>query len=160
MRSVPVSGLVEFLLARIAEDEAAARAASPGGWTYGGVASVDGGMLYDETRTIANLVYEQPDAHDGTIVRHLLVPEADANGQHITRHDPSRVLAECEAKRRIVEMHRADGAPVVDLLGMEYEFCWTCSDSGPDAQAWPCDTIKALAAVYADHPDYRDEWRP
>lgn len=138
-----VSGLVEFLLARIAEDENVARNhPTPGPWK---IAEVTG---YREPRYQVGPVRED----DGGLVA--------TEAQYFERWQPARVLAECEAKRRIVEMHRADGAPVVDLLGMEYEFCWTCSDSGPDAQAWPCDTIKALAAVYADHPDYRDEWRP
>jgi hypothetical protein len=46
---------------------------------------------------------------------------------------PARVLAECEAKRRIVELHR---------------------------QSWPVSLkiLRILAVVYADHPDYRDEW--
>lgn len=136
-----MSGLVEFILARIAEDEAVARAASPGGWTYGDVTSVAGGTLYDETRTIANIVYEQPEDHDGTVVRHLLTPEADANGRHIARHDPARVLAECEAKRRIVERCHAVGA----LMPCE-----------PLAQG----VLRTLALPHADHPDYRPEWRP
>ena len=67
--------ITEFLLARIAEDEAIAQKASPGGWTYGDVASVAGGSLYDETRMIADILFEQPEDHDGMIVRHLLVPE-------------------------------------------------------------------------------------
>src|SRR5690606_12435104 len=41
--------IVDFLLARIAEDEAAAHAASPGGWQYSTVESVAGGTLYDES---------------------------------------------------------------------------------------------------------------
>lgn len=54
---------------------------------------------------------------------------------HIARHDPARVLAECEAKRRIVEW-ASDG---------EGEFHWST-------------VLAPLAAVYADHPDYREEW--
>ncbi len=53
--------------------------------------------------------------------------------------NPARVLAECEAKRRIV-----------DQLG--------------DA-AWSSDAVRDhvlgnLALPYVDHEDYRDEWRP
>lgn len=126
--------LTEFLLARIAEDEEAARAASPGGWSYPGIDSVAGGTLYDKTRRIVDVVYENPHDNDGRIVRRLLVPEADANGNHIARHDPARVLAECKAKRQLVD-------------GFD---SW-----GSDAQ-W---TLRTLALPYADHPDYRDEWR-
>lgn len=138
-----MSDLTDFLLARIAEDEAAARAASPGGWGYPGVDSVAGGTLYDSTRRIADVVYEQPEDHDGSIVRHLLAPEADANGRHIARWDPHRVLAECEAKRRVVEEYSAV----------------------PDGQQGPYRAglgraLRCLALPYSDHPDYRPEWRP
>lgn len=50
---------------------------------------------------------------------------------HTDRHDPHRVLAECEAKRRIVNI-------VPDLQGV----------------------LGALALPYANHPDFREEWRP
>lgn len=61
---------------------------------------------------------------------------------------PKRVLAECEAKRRIIRAHEkwCDGS---------------CREGRSDADVhgaywW---TMHALAAVYADHPDYREEWR-
>jgi hypothetical protein len=87
--SVPASLLRAALAARdtdqgardaLAEVRVLSAAASPGEWTYHGIDSVAGGMIYDATRTIGGVYYEQPDDHDGRIVRHLLVPEADANG--------------------------------------------------------------------------------
>lgn len=33
-----------------------------------------------------------------------------------------------------------------------------CADGG--STAWPCDTLKHLALPYAEHRDYRPEWRP
>ena len=118
-----MSDLVEFLLARIAEDEEAARAAVDQGtprWAVGG-----GGE------------YVHPDPPPGNSYVATgpwgggLGPAAD----HIARHDPARVLAECEAKRRIVE--------------------WM--------SAWQQDVavegLRLVALPYADHPDYRDEWR-
>ena len=141
--------IVEFLRARLDEDEAVARTASPGGWTYGDVESVAGGMLYDESRTIGSVFYEQPGDHDGAIVRHLLSDEADANGRHIARNDPARVLREVEARRAILAIH-------------EYE--WLGPDDAAwkgcpvDVEDWPCRTVRALASVYADHPDYDPEW--
>lgn len=65
-----------------------------------------------------------------------------------------RVLAECEAKRRIVELHADD-----------QNVCASCDDlSNPylfdgSLTGWPCPTLRALAAIYAGHRDYRDEWR-
>lgn len=137
--------LTDFLLARIAEDEVGAREASPSPWSYPGIESVSGGMIYDKTRTIGSVYYEQPDDHDGSIVRHMLAPEADANGAHIARHDPARVLAECEAKRRIVEQasedHAEGGGITSAEIALQHILC-------------------ALALPYADHPDYREEWKP
>ena len=133
--------IADFLLERIAEDEQVATAASPSPWQSSGVDSVGGGNIYDQSRVIANVVYEQPSSHDGTIVRHLLAPEADANGAHISRFDPARVLAECKAKREIVE---------------------ECERSMlNDGDSRTAEWIAAhLAAVYASHPDYDPAWAP
>lgn len=139
--------LTEFLLARIAEDEEAARVASPSPWSYPGIESVAGGTLYDATRRIVDVVYEHPADHDGTIIRHLLEPEADANGAHIARHDPARVLAECEAKRRVVNMW-------ADPFGQ-----WSAAQADA-ARAQKDLTLRLLALPYADHPDYDEKWRP
>jgi hypothetical protein len=61
----------------------------------------------------------------------------------------ARVLAECAAKRDIIE---------------EYVDCRDApTRSGP---AWELglavfnNVARRLAKVYADHPDYREEWRP
>ena len=87
--------ITEFLLARIAEDEAGARA-----------------------------VVGDRNAWD--------TPEWDAS-----RWSPWRVLDECEAKRRIVD---------------DVQCGWFDTDL-----AGAC---KHLAAVYSDHPDYDEEWKP
>jgi hypothetical protein len=89
---------------------------------------------------------------------------ATFDADHIARHDPARVLAECAAKRAIVEEHQP-----VDYTSMGMESPNACHICGIDAgmgewewlrDSWPCPTLRALAAVYADHADYRDEWRP
>ncbi len=59
----------------------------------------------------------------------------------------SRVLAECEAKRRIVEAH--------DLNEERLDI-----ECGEVEHNWPCLTLKLLALPYADRPGYREEWRP
>jgi hypothetical protein len=76
---------------------------------------------------------------------------------------PERVRRECDAKRRIVELH----APVEVYRGRPL-VCTVCVqvDDGGDyvigapGDVWPCTTLRALASVFADHPDYREEWRP
>ncbi|MDO8149455.1 MULTISPECIES: DUF6221 family protein [unclassified Isoptericola] len=76
---------------------------------------------------------------------------------YLTRLDPSRVLAEVEAKRRIVELHEPF---IIGDLGET--LCYRCghgNESDPGAR-WPCLTVAALGTVYADHPDYEESWRP
>lgn len=65
---------------------------------------------------------------------------------------PAHVLAECEAKRRLVELHHEEGA-----AGATY--CSSCEDRDRhDGEPWPCPTIRVLASVYADHPDFDPAW--
>ena len=67
---------------------------------------------------------------------------------HMDRWSPDRVLAECAAKRAIVQLH----TPVDDQPD---GWCNLC-----DGDGWPCGTMAALATVYAGHPDYDESWRP
>lgn len=60
---------------------------------------------------------------------------------HIARHDPDRVLAEVEAKRRVIEM-----TPVVRGL------------QDPTAEAQHMLVLAHLASVYAGHPAYDPDW--
>ncbi|NUO57250.1 MAG: hypothetical protein HOV78_11330 [Hamadaea sp.] len=64
---------------------------------------------------------------------------------------PGRVLAECEAKRRIIgsHPHRVDADDVVLC-------CETCTGY----TGGHCPTTRALGLPYSDHPDYLEEWRP
>lgn len=65
----------------------------------------------------------------------------------------ARVLAECEAKRRIVEHHE-----------VWHGHCEVCAEE----EVWgerssmtaPCPTLRLLALPYADHREFREEWRP
>lgn len=130
--------IVEFLLARIADDEAAASAKPPGAF----------------------------------IERHTMyyrASEADGFGYVWTSRD--RVLAECAAKRQIVELHKfgpgyrqrqpwehewPQPEYVRDVCGECYE--WDEDDDCASNAAAPCATIRTMAQVYSDHPDYRQEW--
>ena len=104
--------LTDFLLARIAEDEAAARAATPGPWSFEwdqydhtvlaaephpqSVHVTETG--YDlSSRWVAETSYDDQSSTTYNSV---------ADGHHIARHNPARVLRECEAKRQILERHQ------------------------------------------------------
>lgn len=85
---------------------------------------------------------------------------------HIARHDPARVLAEVEAKRRIMAIHnrRADAFPA--LAGGPFDNCCDgCGFEGPcedpvTEDINDCPILRLLALPYADRPGYREEWRP
>lgn len=61
-----------------------------------------------------------------------------------------RIVAECGARRRIVELH--DGVLKRELAARD------ASALGADLMHG--DVLRLLALPYADHPDYRQEWRP
>ena len=71
---------------------------------------------------------------------------------------PSRVLAECEAKRRIVAI-AFEHMETIDAQ-------WGCGHSADQIWAGHCPDspdddgiLQALALPHVDHPDYRAEWR-
>jgi len=125
-----MTSLSEFLRARITEDEEVAREASRVRETRTG----------DQWERSVH-VYEDEVLVVGATERSRLVGKVHRGATHIARHDPARVLAECEAKRRIV----ADLAPFLGETPLGYLAAQVLED---------------LAAPYADHPDYQPEWRP
>jgi hypothetical protein len=75
------------------------------------------------------------------------------------------VLAECEAKRRIVELHehhRSVTAAYRSPRGREVEDAAAAQDRRTQEARTRVaeDVLRFLALPYADHPDYREEWRP
>lgn len=122
--------LIAFLRARLDEDEAIARNAAvlPYGateWFAGAEGSV--------------FAVEPSQLH----VRGAIL-SLDDIGTHIARWDPARVLAEVQAKRRILDLADDGG------------------DGGHPDGYWAAkvDVIAILALTHAEHPDYREEWRP
>jgi hypothetical protein len=79
---------------------------------------------------------------------------------HIARHDPARVLREVAAKRAILEDHRIIKADIdTEEFDLGCERCHFNRDEGVAGCGY-CPTLKALAAVYGDHPDYDERWKP
>lgn len=110
--------LTDFLLARIAEDEADARQ-----------------LEVDLERWDHERAVNGADGTQGSVVAATLRGGA---------FDPARVLAECEARRRIVEaFERAEANGVDSEMGYGLVVA-----------------LELLALPYADHPDYREEWKP
>jgi hypothetical protein len=155
----------DFLEARITEDEAAARPATPGPWEW--EPETDGwGDCGPNLATVAKL----PPYKDGsqspvdTIIGSWGhdangISVEPANAAHIARHDPSRVLAECAAKRAIIAEHGPKEVASLDRAtwGQPFVVCRVCA-VGPRQVVAPCPTVRLVAAVYKDHPDYQQEW--
>jgi hypothetical protein len=137
--------LVAFLRARLDEDEQTARAAVPGPWSETGRDSVGEGMVHSDT-TGWSVVGSVKTGYGPN------APYANVslNAAHIARHDPARVLRDVEARRVIVNQYAEVEANDTDDA---YEY----ADGWANALGL---AVRQLAAVYADHPSYREEWRP
>ncbi|MFF2852661.1 DUF6221 family protein [Streptomyces sp. NPDC058001] len=71
--------------------------------------------------------------------------------EHIVAWDPSRVLREIEAKRRLIAEHRQ----------AQPRWCVVCDvPSDYQGREFGCTTLRLLALPYADRPGYRQAWRP
>ena len=140
-------GIVEFLRARLDEDEAAAKAvvipAHDGyhshpelsEWKVGSdgeveyVAPVHEIPLHGGRVGVSSPHYVTMD-HEG------LSPSVEPDvARYIARHDPARLLREVEAKRKILD----------DVA---------CGHFDRDYD----EAVRHLASVYTDHPDFDPEW--
>lgn len=132
-----MTDIVEFLEARIAEDNEAAKEATNDGHRW---------LVDEETISL------WPADDDDRMYGHITFPRK-AHARHASIHDPIRVLREVAAKRTILVEHADDEgqcARCLDSDGITYLGAYTAP--------WPCPTLRALAAVYSDHPDYRPDW--
>lgn len=144
--------IVEFLLARLDDDEAVARAAGGDEWVPTPVNGDDGPWeVHSAIRPPAGrdpreIVWYQTYEGGGT---------DEVGATHIARHDPARVLREVEAKRRIVDHYAELRAEVTACLGRGDE------DAAPVVtEAAFAEAVGVLALPDADHPDYQPEWKP
>jgi hypothetical protein len=143
--------LAEFLTARYNEQARKAMAASIGAtskdwrvdhepWETNGIGIVD-----DRDNSVA-------------------VAIGDHVAKHIAGNDPKAVLADIASKRAVVTLH-SDGGESPGYLpdggyGMLQHACTDCGTHGEWGIPWPCLTLRLLGAVFDEHPDYREEWRP
>jgi hypothetical protein len=74
----------------------------------------------------------------------------------------AEVLADVEAKRRIIDHHHIEWKA---SRGGGW-FCWRCGGNDADlyerfpTETEACPDLAALALPYVDHPDYNEAWRP
>jgi hypothetical protein len=163
-----VSDLVAFLSARLDEDEQAAKAATneTGRWTW------DHGLgeqCNDPECPYGSLLDQasESDTYAGTVLMDAHGYDVKAPWQgadHIARHDPARVLREVEAKRRIIHAHDRPHECLALTGSGEHSVVdgqpWELWEPTHTADHGPCLVLRLLALPYADHPDYREEWKP
>lgn len=138
-------GLVAFLRARLGEDEEIARTAPGPSWERRQIrGDFDKSVVLEDYIAVAD-----PDCN--TVVL------ADVAGEvlpFVLRHDPTRVLSEVDAKRRIVDQYvywqdMADQSGIASLSNFM---------QGERHGLWQA--LRLLALSYRNHPDYRPEWAP
>ncbi|MEV7013318.1 DUF6221 family protein [Streptosporangium sp. NPDC051022] len=136
------------------------------------------GCIHVEARAIAQNYHLRKLGYVGTV-------QHEWDRRHIARHDPARVLREVGVKQKLLdqyerllraeEAHAAakaeldadvehenrtgvwagEGLPSVRLQALRRE------DDYLTAMLSVLEgLVKAEAAVYSDHPDYRQEWKP
>lgn len=121
--------ITEFLEARITEDEQREARKS---------------RLMVERIDVYEMGPEYVDVRDKHGARERRLTLREFEEKYCEPAPDQRALAECAAKRAIAGLHK---------VGAD-----KCDEHNAMFESIPCPTIRALAAVYADHPDYQQEW--
>jgi hypothetical protein len=172
MVDLPVTDdLVDFVRARYDDEERLAQRAATlcgchppaSAWVFG-----------DESTDGRILVLNDP--HPG--VRHKVSRRWNGSyeglfmAEHIVHWDPARVLAEVDAKRKVLELHRperrrlslpvdeSDGGGFTSWANLACSVCYVSDVPLGVNPWWPCPTVRLLALPYANQPGYRQEWAP
>ncbi|WP_159041176.1 DUF6221 family protein [Streptomyces sp. WM6349] len=146
--------LINFLRDRLSIEEHVAREATMGPWRNAGTS-----RHHEDAAGPCEAVFAAPPDRGCICIARTGARgdrQAMVDAEHIARHNPERILAEVEAKRRILTLHSdatGHSCSVTDETGYELNYAEV---RGDDA----CTTLRLLALPYADHPYYRQEWRP
>ncbi|MFF4834075.1 DUF6221 family protein [Streptomyces sp. NPDC001315] len=152
--------LLRWLGAILDAEEEQARAATPGPWWHNPGKQwlgPDAFEKYDLRQGEEFVGYGGPHPFTGAVAS--TGPASNMQGMKdaafIAAHDPARVLQETEAKRGIVARYEfACGEAAV--LGISEEERETRVQVAGALQS----CVLCFAAIYADRPGYREEWRP
>lgn len=154
----------EFIRARLDEDEAAARAAGGDRWAYDTSAALSAAANGEVYRPDSTREYSYGNGHIGHEYSYVtcdsegLTPAVElAEGVHIARHDPARVLRQVAALRLWFDLAR----PGRECRG--HPGPWLPHDDyGPGycRQPHEGDPLRMIAAIWDDHPDYQEDWKP
>ncbi len=173
--AVTVSDLAGWLLERLDEEHAVATAATQGRWLWEEPSAEsfpqgDRSLVADQgvwevcqyhcTWTSGSNVHRGESGKPGHEHRKTLTVVSgwgydasgldveDADAAHITRHAPTRVLADVAAKRAIIARHQETAPPYAD--SRQQEIHETLRD----------EVLPFLTLPYAGHDGYRSEWAP
>lgn len=148
-----MSDLVEFLKARLDEDEQAAQAATPSPWR---IDPRNPNVILEPTPidSVGMAGERQHNIFTGQVSSRF--GQAKLDVAHIVRHDPARVLAEVAAKRRIIEALGIAERNVAKVRRTAPDYrSVRVAEAESDAMLH---AVRLLAHPYADHPDYREDW--
>jgi len=136
--------LVTWLLAQVAKDEHRIKRmtlAAAGGWRYDRER-----FRLNELDSEGQVRWNLASHADGGEQ-----PIGDVLGEYMENFQPARMLAECEAKRRILED-----------LGM----CLNSRPADPDDEGWvesraeeARDILRIMALPYADREGFKESWK-
>lgn len=145
-----MTGLVDFLTARLDEEQDAAERTQPGPW----IASPS--AMPGEVEVRHRMPDGRPDVAAVVATTHGLHCAA-RDADHIARYNPARALAEIKAKRALMELHHKRTVWIESETPsgercMEPDYvCAECEDEHP------CASLRLVALPYSGHPDYRRE---
>ena len=114
-------------------------------------------VAYDRT----NIEPPEADSRDSTCPV-ILVDNGRREFEHIIRHDPRNVVADCEAKLAILDEH----APA-DFAAYGERLCRRCRwdedepERDDDAHHWvvyPCRTVRLLLGAYKHRTGFEEKW--
>lgn len=178
----PQVTLLEFLRARIDEDQEIAVQAQ----THPAEGPIETWGASDRVKPEDRGVYDASvrRTYRGDLLKHLPAIARVSDPQaarHMARFDPARVIAECDAKRKILELHanwpvRVERPPRFEpddsqgiaenvarmTVRMTQQLAWLSDQEyrnrfGDEPPTAPI--LAEMARVYADHPDYAEAVR-
>lgn len=66
-------------------------------------------------------------------------------------HDPARVSRQAAALQAVLDEHQPESGICGTCRHFDFRYDY-------DPVRWPCPTVRAVASIWSDHPDYRAEW--
>ena len=144
--------VITFLNARLDEDEAAAMAATGTAWAWEATGDKDNSWAAGHVESEDGCPLSGEIEHGQGIVIDGVCESINGNladAAHIARHDPARALREVAFKRAMLSMF-------LDAFGNRLNMTIYGAVGGFTMNGdW---VLRQMAAVYSDHPDYRQEW--